>query len=62
MPSANPRQLCAHQSKGFATTMAIFWGFQYFLIYLVKYFWSLLNSPIVSVKKHDLMIHENLFT
>ena len=43
--SPNPRQLCAHQSKSFPTVLIIFWGFKDFLIYLSKYFWSLLNSP-----------------
>ena len=44
-PSADPSQLCEHSLKCFPTAMIIFWGFQDFLIYLTKYFWSLLNSP-----------------
>ena len=44
-PSANPRQICPRQLKSFPAAMIIFWGFHDFLIYLVNYFWSLLNSP-----------------
>ena len=29
-----------------------FWGFQDFLIYLAKYFWSLLNSPSLSSQQY----------
>ena len=42
--SANPRQLSA-QLKSFRNLAIIFWSLQAFLIYLAKYFWSLLNSP-----------------
>ena len=42
--SANLRQLCVHLLKRCPTAMIIFRGFQDFLIYLVKYFWSLVNS------------------
>ena len=44
IPSANPLQLWAHYLKSFPTFMIIFWGVQNFLIYLAKYFWSLLSS------------------
>ena len=44
-PSVNPRQLWVHLFKSFRTVAIIFWGFQDFLIYLAKYFWSYLNSP-----------------
>ena len=40
-----PHQLCTHYLTNFPIVMIIFWGFQDFLIYLVKYFWSLLNCP-----------------
>ena len=43
--SADPCQLRANYLKSSPTAMIIFCGFQYFLIYLAKYFWSLLNSP-----------------
>ena len=43
-PSANPNQLCAHWLKSFPTAMISVLGFQGFLIYVAKYFWSLLNS------------------
>ena len=42
---ANPHQLCANWLKSFLIAMIIFWGFQDLLIYLGKYFWSLLTSP-----------------
>ena len=42
-PSKNPRQLWT-QLKSFRTVAIVFRGFQDFLIYLVKYFWSLLSS------------------
>ena len=45
MPAANPRQLCAHWLKSFPNFMIIFRDFQDFVIYLAKYFLSLLNSP-----------------
>ena len=44
-PSANPGLLSVHLLKSFRTVAISFWGFQDFLIYLAKYFWSLLNSP-----------------
>ena len=37
-PSANPRQLWAHQLKSFRTVAIIFRDFQDFLTYLAKYF------------------------
>ena len=43
-PSANPHQLWK-QLKSFRTVVIIFLAFQDFLIYLAKYFWSLLSSP-----------------
>ena len=46
-PSANPRQLWAHQLKNFRTVAIIFRGFQDFLIYLAKYFSSPLNSRML---------------
>ena len=41
--SANRRQLWT--LSNFRTVAIIFGGFQDFLIYLAKYFWSLLSSP-----------------
>ena len=32
--------------------MVIFWGFQDFMIYLKKYFWSLLNYPNLTFQQH----------
>ena len=43
-PSENPHQLCAHWFKNFPTAMKMFRGFQDFLIYLSKYFSSVLKS------------------
>ena len=44
-PSANTCQLWAYQLKSFRAVAIIFGGFQDFLIYLAKNFWSLINSP-----------------
>ena len=33
-----------------AAAMIIFWGFYDFLIYLAKYFWSLLDSPYLDLQ------------
>ena len=44
-PSANPRQPWTQLLKSFWIVPIVFWGFQEFLIYLTKYFWSLLSSP-----------------
>ena len=44
-------QLVAHTQqslKHFPTVMIIFWGFQYFLLYLEKFLWSILSSPNLS--------------
>ena len=50
--SANPRQLYAHQLKRFGTVAIIFLGFQDFLIYLEKYFRSLLNFPYFIIQQY----------
>ena len=44
-PSVNAGNLCGNWLKSFQTAMIITKGFQDFLIYLVMYFWSLVNSP-----------------
>ena len=53
MPSANPRQLSVHQLENFFNFYDYSLGFQDFLIYLVRYFWSLLNFP-------NLIFHVNI--
>ena len=60
MPSANPNEI--HKLKSFNlcqliikqlvwTVTIISWGFQDFLFYLAKYFWSLLSSPNLIIQQ-----------
>ena len=42
--------------------MIIFWGFQDFLIYLAKYFWSTWNSPNVVLNLFQLICRGNINT
>ena len=46
-PSVNAHQRYVNQFKSFPTAMIISRGFQDLLIYLVKFFWSLFNSPYI---------------